>query len=62
MEGVSLYVAGTTSDNDLRGYSSISGPTPLIARYAFSGSAFTYLWGRTVVTDGDYTVNGIAIP
>jgi hypothetical protein len=40
MEGSSLYVAGTTSDNDLRNYASISSATPIILKYGFSGSDY----------------------
>ena len=40
MEGSILYVAGTTSDNDLRDYTTISSPTPIILRYALTGDMY----------------------
>ena len=61
MENSKLYVAGTTSDNDLRDYTSISSATPIILKYGLSGGDYTLEWGRTFMADGDYVVNGIAV-
>lgn len=61
MEGSSLYVAGTTSDNDLRNYASISSATPIILKYGFSGSDYLLSWGKTYMAPGDYVVNGVAV-
>jgi hypothetical protein len=61
MENSKLYVAGTTSDNDLRNYVTISSATPIILKYGLSGSDYLLEWGNTFKTDGDYVVNGISV-
>jgi len=61
MESSQLYVAGTTSDNDLRNYASISSSTPIILKYGLSGGEYLLEWGRTFMADGGYVVNGIAV-
>jgi hypothetical protein len=61
MENSKLYVAGTTSDNDLRNYATISSATPIILKYGLSRDDYTYEWGRTFMAIGDYVVNGIAV-
>lgn len=56
-----LYVGGTTSDNDLRNYTTISAATPIILKYYLSGDNYMLEWGRTFMADGGYIVNGIAV-
>ena len=56
-----LYVGGTTSDNDLRNYTSISAATPIILKYSLSGDNYKLDWGRTFMADGGYIVNGIVV-
>lgn len=61
MENSKLYIGGTTSDNDLRNYATITSATPIILKYGLSGSDYTLEWGRTFMADGHYLVNGIAV-
>ncbi len=62
MENSNLYVGGTTSDNDLRNYATISSATPIILKYGLSGGGDYQLeWGRTYKADGHYIVNGISV-
>ncbi len=62
MQDSVMYVGGITSDNQLRDYDSISCATPLVMKYVESDGAFSVDWGRTLKTEGNFMVNGIAIP
>jgi hypothetical protein len=56
-----LYIGGVTSDNDLRGFTHIVSPTPIIMRYIWSGitNSYTVGWGRTIITSDNYVLNAI---
>ncbi len=56
-----MYVGGVTSDNDLRGFSNITSPTPIIIRYRWNGNVYNHIWGRSIIVGENYILNAISV-